>query len=113
MSIELALIDLINGIFTLLFVVISIIVGLRIIQKYLDLDRIELLTMGRTGIGLTSAWWGSTANFIVILITGGSIGIPDTLFLFLSNIFLPIALVCWMFSLSHIFYLDKEKSVYL
>lgn len=29
----------------------------------------------------------------------------------MSNVFLPLALICWMFSLTHIFYPDKEKHI--
>ncbi|MBY8981826.1 MAG: hypothetical protein KGD57_02690 [Candidatus Lokiarchaeota archaeon] len=99
----------INGIFTLIFISISIIVGLRILLKYISLKRKELFTIGLAWIFLTSAWWGGIASFFSIILFDKPLDAFP--FLLLSNMFTPVALICWIYSLLHIFYEEKEKIV--
>jgi hypothetical protein len=101
--------DRVNGIFTLIFIMISVILGIRILLKYKSLKRKELITIGLAWIFLTSAWWGGSASFLSVVLFDESLN--AFLFLFLSNVFIPIALLCWIYSLAHIFYTEKEKVV--
>jgi len=106
---ELEYLEQVNSIFTLIFVIISILLGVRILLKYFSLKRKELLTIGFAWIFLTSAWWGGIYAFMSISFFNQQ---PSTyIFLFLSNIFVPLALICWIFSLVHIFYQEKEKTI--
>lgn len=92
--------DQINGIFTLIFILISMVVGVRILFKYKALRRKELITIGLTWIFLTSAWWGGISSFLSVIFFDKRL--DAFLFLLLSNIFIPIALLCWIHSLMHI-----------
>ncbi len=102
-------IDRVNGIFTLIFIILSIIIGIRILLKYKSLKRKELITIGLAWIFLTSAWWGGNAAFLSIVLFNEPL--DPFLFLLLSNAFIPIALICWIYSLAHIFYTEKEKVI--
>ena len=106
---QLSEIDRVNGIFTLIFIILSIIIGIRILLKYKSLKRKELITIGLAWIFLTSAWWGGSASFLSFVIFSERLN--PFLFLLLSNVFIPIALICWIYSLAHIFYAEKEKVI--
>lgn len=108
---QLSEIDRVSGIFTLTFIAISVILGIRILLKYKSLKRKELFTIGLTWIFLTSAWWGGATSFLSVVFTNERLDLFT--FLFLSNIFIPIALICWIYSLAHIFYTEKEKVITL
>ncbi len=49
---QLTELDILHGIFTSLFVLISLIVGLRILFKYFEHKRKELITVGIAWIGI-------------------------------------------------------------
>ena len=106
---QLSEIDRVSGIFTLTFIAISVILGIRILLKYKSLKRKELLTIGLAWIFLTSAWWGGATSFLSVVFTNERLDLFT--FLFLGNIFIPIALICWIYSLAHIFYTEKEKVI--
>lgn len=99
---ELTELDILHGIFTSLFVLISLIVGLRILFKYFEHKRKELITVGIAWIGISTPWMGNSLSFLLYI----SFGLTLDLFsyLFIENFFVPIALVCWIYSFSKLVY---------
>ena len=91
--------EILQGILTVTFIVSFILVGCRILLKYTKSKKIEHITMGLAWIFLGSAWSGSAVNFIFTLF--GS-PLPDLVFLILSNAFVPIAIITWLYSIFHI-----------
>ncbi|TXT61490.1 MAG: conserved membrane protein of unknown function [Promethearchaeota archaeon] len=106
---NLNLFDYIHGITTLTFVLLSIIIGIRLLTKYKTLKRKEIITVGLAWIFLSSAWWGSSFSFLSILIANYEF--EELLFFSLANLFIPVALVCWIYSFSHIIYPNSEKKI--
>ncbi|MFX1363678.1 MAG: hypothetical protein ACFFCE_09280 [Promethearchaeota archaeon] len=106
---QLSDIDRVNGIFALIFITISIIIGFRILLKYITLKRKELFTIGLAWIFLSSAWWGGAASFLWMIFTDERLSLIP--FLIMSNMFIPIALICWIYSVVHIFYTESEKII--
>ena len=86
--VELTTFELINGIFSIIFVSISIFVGLRIASKYFKYKQRTLLLVGITWIGLVSIWFSHSLSTLLILTTGN--GISDELYMFLGNALLPL-----------------------
>jgi len=107
--VELNLFDYIHGITTLTFVLLSIIIGVRLLTKYKSLKRKEIITVGFAWIFLSSAWWGSSFSFLSILIADYEFN--RFLFFTLANIFIPLALISWIYSFSHILYPNLEKKI--
>lgn len=103
--------EVLQGSLTLTVVIIFIITGSKILFKYFSLKRKELLTIRFTWIFLSGAWWGSTLSFLSLIIFNSPI--EPFLFLFISNIFIPLALICWIYSMAHIFYPKLEKRILL
>ena len=106
------MVDIIGGIFGLLYIIISMIVGFSIIAKYLQSKNIDLLYVGITYIFMCSPWWGITSFFIAALFNGG-VGLPLEAILLLSFVPLPLAVIFWMLAFSNILYNEKRKVILL
>ncbi len=104
---ELSTIELINGLMSILFVSISIIVGATIASRYFKYKKRTLLLVGFTWIGLTSVWYSSSLSVLLILTTGKGIG--DELYMFLGNGLIPITSFVWMIALTDLLVSNKEK----
>ncbi|MHA1488833.1 MAG: hypothetical protein ACTSRI_04165 [Promethearchaeota archaeon] len=104
---DLTQLEIFEGIFGLVWVLIAIIVGLRIILKAVSLKRKELITVGLTYIFACSAWWGVAFQFISYGFFDFKL---DTLsYLFVANVFIPIGLVCWVYSFCDIMNPNLKK----
>ena len=106
---ELQPIELINGIFSIIFVIISIIVGLRFIWTYIKYKQKTLLLVGLTWIGLVSIWYSSSISVILILTTGE--GISDQLYILIGNGLLPITSFIWMLAFTDLMYKEQRRII--
>ncbi|TFG00320.1 MAG: hypothetical protein EU541_02535 [Promethearchaeota archaeon] len=88
--------QIIQGISALLWVLIAIIVGVRILMKAIELKRKSLIGVGFTYIFVCSSWWGSVVQFIYYSIFPNLM--PNVIYLFLSNVFVPLTLIFWMYA---------------
>lgn len=104
---KLSPLDIINGIFGLLFIVISIILGIIIVLKYFKIKDKNFLLVGFTWIFLISGWYGTTASFIVALLTGGD-GLSLEMILLLNFVPLPIAVFLWSIAFTNFLYKEKQ-----
>ncbi|TFG07820.1 MAG: hypothetical protein EU539_03985 [Promethearchaeota archaeon] len=109
MSTTLTQYDLLNGIFALIFVIISLLVGFRILIKYFTLKKRELITVGLTWIFLSSGWWGAGFSFFLLTIFNYSMN--PILYMFLGNIFVPIAIMCWIYSFASMVYTNMKNRI--
>ncbi len=100
-------IEILNGVFSILFVVISLIVGLTIIIKYFEYKQRTLLYFGITWIGLTSPWLPSSISFLKALFTG--IGLTPPIYFLIGNVAAPIILIIWILGFTDLKYRDKKK----
>ncbi|MFX1445527.1 MAG: hypothetical protein ACFFHV_19085 [Promethearchaeota archaeon] len=99
--------EILEGTFSLIFVILSLIIGTLFIVRYISNRQIEFVTIGLTWVFLSSGWWGSAFSFLTILL----FNTPLTLFqyLFISNVFLPLVLIVWIYSFCHTIYPHLEK----
>ncbi len=104
--------DIVNGIFGLLFVGISIILGIIIVLKYFKTRDTNFLLVGFTWILLISGWFGTSVSFLVALITGGD-GLSLEMILLLNFIPLPIGLVLWTIAFTNFLYKEKQGLILL
>ncbi|KKK42409.1 hypothetical protein LCGC14_1719970 [marine sediment metagenome] len=86
--------EILTGSLSLVTVIISTIIGLRIVSKYFTYKRRELLLVGFTWILLCEIWWSSAFSFLAAIITGK--GFNPELYFTLGNIFVPVALIFWL-----------------
>jgi len=102
---------LISGLFSLFFVIISLIVGVLLILKYFRYKQSNFLLVGLTWIGMVSIWYPSAINVIYLSITGSSI--PDLLFMGIGMGLIPITTFIWMIAFTGLLYKEKQKIILL
>ena len=87
-------IEFMNGLFSLIFITISILVGIRISLKYWKNKERVYILVGLTWIGMATPWIPSSLSFLSYLMT--SRGLPLQLKLFIGVFFIPITALIWL-----------------
>lgn len=103
----LELVDYVQGTFSLLFVVISLIIGITILLKYFKFKTRIYILMGLSWIGLASPWFPDSISFLIILFGGNAL--PIELYIIIGNVLLPFFLIIWIWAFSELLYKDKQK----
>ena len=101
--------EIISGLFSLIFVAISLLIGLMFLIKYFKIKRKTILTVGLTWIFLSSAWWSRTISFLTIIFFDYSLN--EFLYLFLLNAFIMVSTICWIYSFSTLVYPSSKKKI--
>ena len=101
--------EMIHGTFTLIFIIISLLVGIRILLKYFSHQKKEMLTVGLSWIFLSSPWWGAGFSFLSILLVQQTL--TPFMYLLLGNAFVPIAILCWIYSFTELAYPHLKKKL--
>ena len=100
---------MIHGTFTLIFVIISLLVGVRILLKYISFQKKEMITVGLTWIFMSSGWWGSAFSFLSILLVQQPLN--SVIYVLIGNAFIPIAIICWIYSFTSLAYPQLKKKL--
>ncbi|TXT59200.1 MAG: conserved membrane protein of unknown function [Promethearchaeota archaeon] len=98
---------LLNGIFSILYVSISVFIGFLMILKYKKYGEKLLLLVGITWIGLVEPWYPSIISFIFYLLTGE--GISLELYLIIGNVGAPLTLIAWIYAFTDLLYPQRRK----
>ena len=104
-----ALIDLINGIFSIIFVLVSTIVGLITMSKYFKSKKRTILWIGLAWILIVSPWWPSSLSVLCALITGK--GLSLQLYLFVGNFLVPAFILFLVAGLTNTYLIEKQKII--
>jgi hypothetical protein len=102
-------VEIINGTLSLIFVIISFIVGVLIISKYPKSKNRTFIFVGLTWIGITSAFWGPSASYLSGLFTGEPISLQ--LYLLFSILLLPGFFFCWVVAFTDLVTKEKQKII--
>jgi hypothetical protein len=94
---------------SMVMVVISLIIGITILLRYFEYKEKTLLTVGLTWIFLTTPWWGEVFSLISFFIVGAPLE-PFT-FLFIVNFFIPLALLCWIYSYCELLQVKRKNVI--
>lgn len=107
---SLGTIEIADGLFSLIFVIVSILIGIIIASKYFKHKKIELLMVGLAWIGVSSPYWPSSISIVLILTTNTKISFE--LYLFLMIFFVPIFFTFWVLAFSKLV-LRKGKLLFI
>jgi hypothetical protein len=99
--------EILQGSFSLIFVILSLIIGLLFLLKYPKNKQIEFITIGLTWIFFSSGWWGSAFSFLAILFFHQPLNLVQ--YLLISNMFIPFVLIVWIYSFCHLLYPELKK----
>ncbi len=108
-TLPLDLLEVFQGSFSLIFAIISIFVGLRILSKYFEYKRRELILVGISWIGIASPWIPDSINFIMIL--GFSSILTEEAYLIIGNVFMPLIIICWLIVITDFLYKARQKLI--
>ncbi len=111
MTIELNFENYLYGIFTLLFVIISLIVGIKLLVKYKKYKSNSLLFAGLTWISVITPWSAAAISFISILITKQILN--DRAFFFMEYFFVPIVAIFWLALYTNLKFKKYQKKILL
>jgi len=107
----LSLLDTLNGVFSLIFVAISLFVGFIILTRYFKYKERVYFLVGATWVLIASPWWPSSLSFLVALSNGT--GITEEAYFLIGNIFVPLAVVLWLLAFTEFLYTEKRKLILL
>ncbi len=103
--------EIFYGSFTFASVIISTILGLFIILKYVEYKKLELLLVGITWILLVSPYWSDAIQFIINMILG--ISLPPALYFFLANAFIAPIHITWLYAFTNFLAKKHQKKIML
>ncbi|MFX0071750.1 MAG: hypothetical protein ACFFAO_11735 [Candidatus Hermodarchaeota archaeon] len=106
---ELTFIDYFNGLSSLLFVIISFIIGFKLIFKYFKYQAKELGLVGLTWLGICEIWIPTAISFITVLLFNFTLS-PEVYF-FIAFVFVPIAIIFWLLAFTDLLYQNQQKKI--
>jgi hypothetical protein len=106
---KLEFVELLQGIFSSIFVVISIIVGMMILLKYFKFKKRVLFFVGLTWIGMSFPWVPDAINLVLILFFNTNLN--ENVYFFLVIGLLPIPLFTWLVAFTDLFSITTQKII--
>ncbi len=104
-------IDYVNGISSLIYVSITIVIGLIIILNYIKLKERTFLFIGLALIGISEPWIPSGLSFLWNIILGE--GLSLEIYVIIGNIFVPISILCWLVGFTDLISPKNQKQILL
>ena len=104
---ELSLVEYLQGLFSLIFVLFSVFIGIKIILKYFVYKRREFLFIGIGWIGTASGWIPDAITFLMIIFFNTPLSEP--VYLIIGFAFLPVFILCVLIGFLDILDLEKQK----
>ncbi len=101
--------DYFNGISSLIYVAVTIFVGVIILLKYFKLGQRAFLFVGLTWIGMSEPWIPSGMSFLWNLVFQE--GLPFEAYVIIGNVLVPISVFCWMVAFTDLIYKKQQKLI--
>ena len=104
--------EFLNGLFSLIFVILTVYVGITIVSKYFKYKQRTFLYVGFTWIGVSSPYIATSISFILAVITSGD-GLLNhpTIYFFIAIAFVPPILVLWMTAMAEFLAKERKKPI--
>jgi hypothetical protein len=107
--IALELFEYINGITSLILVIVSIIIGAKIMLKYFEFKNKDMFFIGFMWLGVSEIYLPTGVSFLLALFTG--VGLPVEIFFLVGNVLLPIVFLSWLMAFTNLVYKSKQKII--
>ncbi|MFW9875165.1 MAG: hypothetical protein ACFFG0_18830 [Candidatus Thorarchaeota archaeon] len=108
---SLSTLDTVNGLFSLIFVIISLLIGFIILSRYFKYKERIYFLVGATWIFISEPWWPSSVSFLIS--SSSNVVIPEGLYFLIGNIFVPLAIFLWLLAFTEFLYSEKRKLILL
>ncbi|MHA1440212.1 MAG: hypothetical protein ACTSPD_21905, partial [Promethearchaeota archaeon] len=103
--------EIANGVLILILNFISLSVGIKIFSKYFTLKQRAFFFVGLAWIFISCPWYPGGISFIMLLISGKYL--DAKVYMIIGNIFIPIALICWIIAFTDLLNKSKQKLIIL
>ena len=103
------LVDYLQGSFSLVFVIISLIIGITILIKYFEFKNRLYILVGISVCGFSFPWIPDSLSFLINLFTQQSLNIGW--YFIIGNCFIPIALIAWSMAFTDMIYRQSQKKI--
>ena len=103
------LVDILQGSFSLIFVIISLIIGLTIFSKYFEHKNRLFILVGLSWIGISIPWVPDSTSFLMNLFVQRFL--PVGWYFIIGNVFLPLALLTWLIAYTDMIKRKAKKKV--
>ena len=100
-------VDVLHGSFSLIFVIISFIIGFTILSKYSKQKNRLLILVGLTWVGLSFPWLPDSISFLMSLFAQRTLSVEW--YFIIGNVFIPIALIPWMMAYTDMISRDRKR----
>ncbi len=101
------IVDILQGSLSLIFVLISFVIGFTIISKYGKIKNRLHILVGLTWLTLSTLWLPEATSFLMSLFIQQTLAIEW--YFILGNVFVPVALICWVTAYTDMVNKDKQK----
>jgi len=102
-------VDVLQGSFSLVFVIISLIIGITIFSKYFEFKNRLYILVGISWIGISIPWVPDSVSFLMNIFVQQSL--PVEWYFIIGNVFLPIALIAWLIAFTDMIYRNAQKKI--
>ncbi|MBD3340898.1 MAG: hypothetical protein GF353_17450 [Candidatus Lokiarchaeota archaeon] len=102
-------IEITFGICDTIFVVVSSIIGIKLLLKYVKFRKTVFLTAPIAWLLLSVAWWGVSLSFIMYVLF--KIRLNYILYLIIYNATIPLSLIFWIYTYCLIICPEKKKII--
>ena len=97
-----------SGVFSLIYVIITLTLSFRIILKYRLVKKKTYLFVGLAWLGISRIFWASSISFVSLLITGK--GLPLFPYILINYPFQSVFLILWLIGLNDLMDLSRYKT---
>ena len=101
------IVDILQGSLSLIFVLISFVIGVSIISKYGKFKNRIYILVGLTWLMLSTLWLPEAMSFLMSLFIQRTLAIEW--YFILGNVFVPVALICWISAYTDMVNKEKQK----
>jgi hypothetical protein len=105
----LELFEYINGITSLILLIVSIVIGAKIMGKYFEFKNRDMFLIGFMWLGVSEIYLPTGLSFLLVLFTG--VSLPVEIFFLIGNVLLPIVFLSWLIAFTDLVYKDKQKII--
>lgn len=103
----LELVDYLQGSFSLIFVIISLIIGFSILSKFFQYKSRLYVLVGLSWIGIAAPWFPDSISFIMNILFHESLAIEW--YFIIGNVTMPGALLVWLIAYTDMINKKKQK----
>lgn len=100
---------MVSNSFSVIFVIISMFIGLKILFKYFQVNEKTFITVGLTWIFMSSPWWARSISFLTEIFINETLA--PIIYLSLTIVFVPFILLCWIYSYSNLLLLEHKSKL--